>query len=38
MGGFTYKLTPEAEKEYLDSYLYYEEKQDGLGGTVCKKH
>ena len=29
--GFSYQLLSRAEKEYLESYLWYEEKQDGLG-------
>ncbi len=28
---FSYYLLPRAEKEYLASYLWYEEQQDGLG-------
>ena len=29
--GYSYELLLRAEKEYLDSYLWYEEKQEGLG-------
>jgi hypothetical protein len=28
---FSYKLYPDAEQEYLDAYLWYEEQQEGLG-------
>jgi plasmid stabilization system protein ParE len=29
--GYSYKLTVEAEKEYLESFLWYEERKEGLG-------
>jgi hypothetical protein len=29
--GYTYQLLSRAEKEYLESYLWYEKQQDGLG-------
>ncbi len=38
--GFTYQLLVRAEKEYLESYLWYEEQQSGLGerfGTCVRK-
>jgi len=31
MDSFTYQLTFDAEKEYLESYRWYEEQQENLG-------